>query len=187
MKIRTALLLVACIAVTPFCWLVSRDYLMLSGVTGVSESHAQFLLVERLAESARDLGLTARRASDSDLTPACVTIPVKDRKAATEAERALGLYRNLAMETLFQMAGRNHIEASFSKHEMIFLSACMQATPLARWCQRKFDGLADDTDGRRQKQKIKLGVLRPVSGRDTVKNLPYCDTLPKIVADSAKS
>lgn len=185
LKARTALLLVACFAVTPFCWLVGRDYLMLSGMTGISESQSRFLLSERMGESVRNMGATAFPSSVDDLTPACTTISTKDQKAAVEAQRALSQYRTLAMETLFQTAGRDQIEARFSKHEMIFLSACMQATPLASWCQRKVDMRTTDSDAWRQKREIKLGLLQPASNRGASEDTAYCDALPGIVLESA--
>jgi hypothetical protein len=88
------------------------------------------------------------------------------------------------MGTLFEMAGRNQIETRFSKHEMILLSACMQATPLRGWCQQEVDTRTADSDAWRQKQKIKLGLLQPASSRGPVGDKTYCDALPRIVVGS---
>ncbi|WP_411339668.1 hypothetical protein V6U71_17680 [Sphingopyxis sp. J-6] len=193
--LRCAALLLL-LAITPFCWLVARDaILLLRFGDSMSEDEAHWLLADRFANTINESKISARMLKPLYLTifrePSCFVLRgakllPSDTPAAPSDFRGgrqpslnnilleHGLLAELFVE---QNIHKKAVSEGFSGSEMVLFNACLAATPFAGACETRVSKRLDASYRKVSDEVLTtFGIIaRRADAQDR-----YCYILPEV-------
>lgn len=195
-------LLALLLAVTPFCWLVARDVILIQSSTpGEGKNIARGVLVDRLVETIENSSAAQEAREPMRLTmlldPPCFVIdgaafrpsdtppePLADKgKSLPPPEEVFYAHQSLSERMVRQYSQHKIVWDGFSTTELVLFNACLSATPFAGWCETK---VSDRMDSAYRKTSadvaISLGTKLPRAGEPG----QYCYTMPGVVDSGAQ-